>query len=110
MFPVLRCVASQSAQPAHWALFHIAGLFFRVVGNPFHALECMRRAVHFAPFVARDVPLLGMAEILHRTGQMADAVVLLRAALGTHPEQVCIVGSVCIRRVCCTGLDHVTQG
>ncbi|XP_065199397.1 tetratricopeptide repeat protein 17-like isoform X1 [Sycon ciliatum] len=76
-----------SAQPAHWALFHIAGLFFRVVGNPFHALECMRRAVHFAPFVARDVPLLGMAEILHRTGQMADAVVLLRAALGTHPEQ-----------------------
>ena len=71
-----------------WVLFNIAALFFRAIGNPYHAVECVRRALHFSPSRARDVALIQLANILRRFGHVSDAAVVMRMALEQHPLEV----------------------
>ena len=66
-------------------LFNIAALYFRVIGNPYHAVECLRRALHFSPPHARDVALIQLSNILRRFGHVSDAAVVMRTALEQHP-------------------------
>ena len=65
----------------HWALFNMASLYWRVSGDPQNTVECLRRAIHFAPAEAKDVGYIGLASVLHRYGYLSDAVVVARAAL-----------------------------
>ena len=72
----------------NWALFNIASLYWRVMGDARNALECLRRALHYAPDRARDVGLIGMANVLHGLGALNDAVIVSRAALDIKTESV----------------------
>ena len=51
--------------PQSWLVSAVASLFWRVEGNYPEAVECLRHSVHFAPAQAKDVGLLGLANLLH---------------------------------------------
>ena len=72
---------SSTQHGPHWALFNMASLYWRVSGDPQNTVECLRRAIHFAPAEAKDVGYIGLASVLHRYGYLSDAVVVGRAAL-----------------------------
>ena len=72
----------------NWVLFNIASLYWRIIGDPASAIECLRRAVHFAPTRARDVGYIGLANVLHRQGFLNEAVIVARAALDTSGNSV----------------------
>lgn len=72
----------------NWALFNIASLYWRVVGDATNAIECLRRALYHAPDSARDVGLIGMANVLHGLGALEEAVIAARAALDIKTESV----------------------
>ena len=89
----------------NWVLFNIASLYWRVKGDPSNALECLRRAVHFAPDDARGVGFVGVANVLHRVGYLNEAVIAVRAALDVHMQSVsgairqwkkCVITCTCI--------------
>ena len=73
-------------------LFNLAGLYWRINGNNFHGIECLRRAIHFAPPEYRDIPLLNLANILYKWGRVDDAVTVMRdAVLVNHLEVIIII-------------------
>ena len=72
----------------NWVLFNIASLYWRVIGDPSNAIECLRRAIHYAPDKTADVGFVGLANVLHRVGYLNEAVISVRAALDIHIESV----------------------
>ncbi|PAA90961.1 hypothetical protein BOX15_Mlig012023g1, partial [Macrostomum lignano] len=64
-----------------WALFTLAGAFWRVRASPRRSVDCLRRAIFLAPDNYRDVPLLCLAGMLARSGHLADAASLTADAL-----------------------------
>ncbi|XP_050561205.1 tetratricopeptide repeat protein 17 isoform X2 [Spodoptera frugiperda] len=64
-----------------WIHYNMASLYWRVRGNAPKAIECSRRAVHYAPREYKDIPLLSMGLILHRSKVSDDAVIVLGAAV-----------------------------
>ena len=85
---ILVCIFFIQNAP-NWVLFNIASLYWRVKGDPSNALECLRRAIHYAPDKAADVGYLGMANVLHRVNYLNEAVITVRAALDIYRESVC---------------------
>jgi tetratricopeptide (TPR) repeat protein len=71
-----------------WILYNLAGLYWRVIGNNYHALECIRRALYFAPDQYRDVPLVNLANILYKWGRVDDAVTVMRDAVAVNDLEV----------------------
>ncbi|XP_047989811.1 uncharacterized protein LOC125229077 [Leguminivora glycinivorella] len=69
-----------------WLHYNMASLFWRVRGNAPKALECSRRAVHYAPREYKDIALLGMGTIFHRSKMPEDAITLLGAAVDHDPK------------------------
>ena len=63
----------------------MAALFWRVSGNAVEAVTCSRVAYKFAPYEAKDVALLDLANILHSSGYPKDSLKLLNAALEHAP-------------------------
>nr|XP_037870858.1 tetratricopeptide repeat protein 17 isoform X2 [Bombyx mori] len=68
-----------------WLHYNMASLYWRVKGNAPKAMECSRRAVHYAPRKYKDIALLSMGTILHRSKRTEDAIVVLRAATDHDP-------------------------
>ncbi|PZC82481.1 hypothetical protein B5X24_HaOG210230 [Helicoverpa armigera] len=68
-----------------WLHYNMASLYWRVRGNAPKAMECSRRAVHYAPREYKDIALLSMGLILHRSKVADDAVIVLGAAVD-HDE------------------------
>ena len=60
------------------------------MGDAYNALECFRRAAQVGPRVQRDIPYVGMANVLTKLGHLDDAAILTRAALDIHFDEVCI--------------------
>lgn len=69
-----------------WLHYNMASLYWRVRGNAPKALECCRRAVHYAPREYKDLAFLSMGTILHRSKMTEDAITLLRAAVDHDPD------------------------
>ena len=69
-------------------LFDLASLYWRVRGDPTQSIECLRRAVHFAPPHARDVGYVGLANVLLRQNFLNEAVLMARAALDAGSNSV----------------------
>ena len=59
-----------------------------MVGDPSNAIECLRRAIHYAPDKTADVGFVGLANVLHQVGYLNEAVIAVRAALDIHIESV----------------------
>uniref|UniRef100_A0A0L8GXM0 Uncharacterized protein n=3 Tax=Octopus bimaculoides TaxID=37653 RepID=A0A0L8GXM0_OCTBM len=70
----------QSISP-NWILFNLAGLYWRILGNAFYGIECIRRALYTVPELYRDVPLINLGSILYRVGRYDDAIVVIKDAL-----------------------------
>ena len=60
-----------------------------MIGNNFHGIECLRRALLHAPVEYADVPLVNAASVLLNAGRAEDAVQLLRMALVVNSTEVC---------------------
>ncbi|XP_070560353.1 tetratricopeptide repeat protein 17-like [Ptychodera flava] len=73
--------------PHKWLHYTVAGLYWRVIGNNYHGVECLRRAVHFAPERYLDVPLVNLANIMQRVGNHKDAGILLKRALAVNDTE-----------------------
>ncbi|CAG9091497.1 unnamed protein product [Plutella xylostella] len=69
-----------------WLHYNIASLYWRVRGNAPKAVECSRRAVHYAPRVYKDIALLSMGTIFHRSKKPEDALIVLSAAVDHAPH------------------------
>lgn len=63
------------------------------MGDPTNAIECLRRALHYAPDPARDVGFIGLANVLHGLGALREAVISARAALDIKTESVSLLMS-----------------
>ncbi|XP_045581208.2 tetratricopeptide repeat protein 17 isoform X1 [Procambarus clarkii] len=64
-----------------WLLYNLAGLYWRVHGNLYNGVECLRRAVATAPDEWRDVPLVNIAALLYTAGHIDDALTLTLQAM-----------------------------
>ncbi|XP_064634712.1 tetratricopeptide repeat protein 17-like isoform X2 [Lineus longissimus] len=64
-----------------WILYNLAGLYWRIIGNHYQGIECLRRALVFVPDNLRDVPLVNMANLLYKAGMVDDAIEVLEEAL-----------------------------
>ncbi|XP_047517742.1 tetratricopeptide repeat protein 17 [Pieris napi] len=64
-----------------WLHYNLAALFWRMKGNAPKALECCRRAVHYAPRQYKDIALLNLGSLLYRAKKYADAITILNSAL-----------------------------
>ena len=52
-----------------WVVSTAAALYWRVVGHAHQAVNCLRSALFHAPDRMKDIPLLSLANILHRQGR-----------------------------------------
>jgi len=64
-----------------WVLLNFASIYWRVAGNAYYAVECLRRALHYSPRKHKDLALVSLANILHRSKYSLDAAILMHAAL-----------------------------
>lgn len=71
-----------------WMLYNLAGLYWRITGNNYHGIECIRRAIYLSPAQYRDVPLVNLANILYRYGRYDDAIIIMRDALEVNDAEV----------------------
>ena len=49
-----------------WVVATAAALYWRVVGSGNKAVDCLRHALHYAPRHMKDIPLISLANVLHR--------------------------------------------
>ncbi|XP_059051323.1 tetratricopeptide repeat protein 17 [Achroia grisella] len=68
-----------------WLHYNVASLYWRIKGKAPKALECSRRAVHYAPRIYKDIALLSLGSILHLSRKTEDAVTILSAAVEHDP-------------------------
>ena len=55
-------------------------------GNASAAIDCLRRALHYAPQKYKAEPLLNLGNILHRNGASEDAAIAVQWALDSSPD------------------------
>ena len=71
-----------------WVLYNLAGLYWRIIGNNYQGVECIRRSLYLVPEEYKDVPLVNLANILYRWGRVEDAVTVMRDALDVNDLEV----------------------
>lgn len=64
-----------------WVLASTAALYWRVEGDASRAIDCLRLALTTAPPDVQDTALISVANILHRSGYLNDAIVATNMAL-----------------------------
>ena len=73
-----------------WELSSVAALYWRVKGNSEQAVTCLRHSLYYAPHQMKDIPLVSLANILHRAGLYNDAIIVTNQALEISPSLVVI--------------------
>ncbi|KAK3103819.1 hypothetical protein FSP39_022148 [Pinctada imbricata] len=69
-----------------WVLYNMAAFFWRIKGDPYRTIECVRRALHYSPRNQKDVALISLANVLHRARYSNEAAVVVHAALDVSKE------------------------
>ena len=92
-----------------WILFNLAGLYWRIIGNNYHGVECFRRAIYTAPDKYWDVPETNMANILYRWGRYDDALQLATfARVGNEYEVSCFgIGELIAQEPVCVKTNNL---
>lgn len=85
---MILCVAFQNS--TSWVLSTAAALYWRVKGHAHQAVTCLRHALRYTPREMKDIPLLSLANILHRAGMYNNALILTNMALEISPKFVVI--------------------
>jgi len=83
-----RIALAISKKPDSWILSTAAALYWRVKGNAVKAINCVRHSLFHAPNDMRDIPLISLANILHRSGLYNDAIIAANMALEISPSFV----------------------
>lgn len=73
-----------------WVMSTAAALYWRVKGQTTQAVNCLRHALYHAPRPMKDIPLISLANILHRAGLYNDALIATNMALEISPKFVVI--------------------
>ncbi|MPC19664.1 Tetratricopeptide repeat protein 17 [Portunus trituberculatus] len=61
-----RIARSLAKNETSWVVATAAALYWRVVGSGERAVDCLRHTLHYAPRHMKDIPLISLANILHR--------------------------------------------
>ena len=69
-----RIAAALVRQPDSWVLTTAAALYWRVRGDAERAINCVRHSLYHAPHNMRDIPLISLANIFHRSGTYASSL------------------------------------
>lgn len=72
--------------PRSWKYYTLSSFYWRMKGNALEALDCVLRALTYAPRKFKDIPLLSLGSILYRSHQWQDAEVILQAAIDHAPH------------------------
>lgn len=72
--------------PKSWKYYTLSSFYWRMKGNALEALECVLRALTYAPRKSKDIPLLSLGSILYRSHQWQNAEVILQAAIDHAPH------------------------
>lgn len=71
-----------------WVLSSMAALYWRVKGQGKKAIDCLRQALHYAPYHMKDVPLISLANIFHNAKLWNDAIIVASMAVEIAPHFV----------------------
>jgi len=75
----------------NWVTYNLAGLYWRMKGNAFESIECLRRAIYFGEESqsreARPVSLISLANVLHQSLEPEDAAKVLEVAVDHDPTE-----------------------
>ncbi|KAK8402915.1 hypothetical protein O3P69_000887 [Scylla paramamosain] len=85
-----RIARSLAKNETSWVVATAAALYWRVVGSGERAVDCLRHTLHYAPRHMKDIPLISLANILHRAGLYNNALVVANMALEISPKFVVI--------------------
>ena len=82
-----------------WMLYNLAALYWRVIGNTHQGIECLRHSLYFVPAKYRDVPLVNLANVLYKLGQLEDAIAVMNDAVAINDievSDVCFYACLCL--------------
>uniref|UniRef100_UPI00358EB699 tetratricopeptide repeat protein 17-like isoform X2 n=1 Tax=Myxine glutinosa TaxID=7769 RepID=UPI00358EB699 len=69
-----------------WVLNNVGALYWRVKGHGQRAMDCLRQALHLAPYPMQAVPLISLANVLLHTHVLQDAAMVAKMALDIEPH------------------------
>jgi hypothetical protein len=67
-FILFRIALALKSNSTSWVLSTAAALFWRVKGNSEQAVKCLRHSLYYSPRDMKDIPLISLANVLHRAG------------------------------------------
>ncbi|XP_014238216.1 tetratricopeptide repeat protein 17 [Trichogramma pretiosum] len=79
--------ATNSKVAAPWVLSMLASLYWRIVGKPRNALDCLQLALDTVPDKFKDVPLVSVASISHKFSLIDNALSAAQEAYKTNPVE-----------------------
>ena len=82
----LRLTSALEMHPSDWRALSYASLYWRVVGNATQAIECLRRAFYHSPADHKDLALLNLGNVLHRSLHSVDAITVVQMAIQIAPK------------------------
>ena len=66
----------------------LASLYWRVVGKPRSALDCLQLALNSVPNRFKDVPLISIASISQKVNLIDNALAVAEEAININPVEV----------------------
>ncbi|KAJ8678526.1 hypothetical protein QAD02_014313 [Eretmocerus hayati] len=82
---ILTATSSKVAAP--WVLSMLASLYWRIVGKPRNALDCLQLAITSVPDRFRDVPLISIASISQKFSLIDNALFVAQEAFRVNPVE-----------------------
>ncbi|WAR01221.1 TTC17-like protein [Mya arenaria] len=79
-------ITYQDNNKTSWVLYNMAAFYWRIKGDPYNVIECVRRALHYSPRHQKDVALISLANVLHRAQKSNEAAIVVHAALDVSKE------------------------
>nr|CAD7201096.1 unnamed protein product [Timema douglasi] len=70
-----------------WVYYNLGSIYWQMKGDAYHAVECARRAVHYAPRQYRDLALQNLGNIFHLAHTPKEAAIILHAAVDHAPHK-----------------------
>ena len=69
-----------------WTSYNLASLYWRMKGDPYESIECLRRALHFGTNrESESVSLVHLGNVLHQSLRSEDAATVLEMAVDSDP-------------------------
>ena len=76
----------QSHPEDNWVAPFLASNFWRILGKPKEAIECLRKSIHSSPDSFKHYGLLSLSNIFHRSHNSHDAITVLEQGIKYAPE------------------------